>query len=80
MAFQYIDDILDCTATSKKIGKTVKKDESSGKVTAVALLGLKGAREKAERYKIEAQESLEKLGQKESKLSKISDFVIKRTF
>ncbi len=35
MAFQYIDDILDCSESSDTIGKTAGKDIAAGKITAV---------------------------------------------
>ena len=80
MAFQFIDDILDCTATSEKLGKTVNKDENAGKITAVSLYGLEQAKDMAENYTTQARKILNKLETNKSKLSEISDFVIKRTF
>lgn len=45
LAFQIIDDILDCTADEGLLGKPVGSDERNGKTTFVTLLGLDGARE-----------------------------------
>ncbi len=40
LAFQVIDDILDITSTKEKLGKSIGKDQSSGKATYPRLLGL----------------------------------------
>jgi len=80
MAFQYIDDILDCTATSEDMGKTVGKDEAAGKVTAVSIYGIDEARLRAERYKIAAENAIRSAGWESSKLREISEFVVKRRF
>jgi geranylgeranyl diphosphate synthase type II len=47
LAFQIVDDILDATGTSEKLGKTPHKDEHQGKTTFVSVFGLKGARRRA---------------------------------
>ncbi|KAK3237588.1 Geranylgeranyl pyrophosphate synthase [Cymbomonas tetramitiformis] len=44
LAFQVIDDILDCTMTSEQLGKTAGKDEDTGKTTYPALIGLEESR------------------------------------
>ncbi len=41
--FQITDDILDVTGDFNKLGKTIGKDEASGKLTYVKLYGLEGA-------------------------------------
>lgn len=43
LAFQVIDDILDTTGNSVILGKSVGKDERSGKTTYVSALGVEGA-------------------------------------
>lgn len=50
LAFQVVDDILDATATSDELGKTVGKDQKAQKATMVALHGLGGARAKAREH------------------------------
>ena len=47
LAFQVVDDILDCTQDSGVLGKTAGKDADQNKPTYVSLLGLDGARERA---------------------------------
>lgn len=48
LAFQIVDDVLDETQGSDKLGKTAGKDADANKPTYVALLGLEGARREAE--------------------------------
>ena len=43
LAFQVVDDILDVTASSDTLGKTVGKDAEHGKPTYVSLMGLEQA-------------------------------------
>ena len=47
LAFQIIDDILDVTGSTKKLGKTAGQDQAAGKATYPALFGLARARQKA---------------------------------
>ncbi len=44
IAFQIADDILDVTSTFEKMGKTLGKDQASGKLTYVSLYGLEKAK------------------------------------
>lgn len=48
LAFQIVDDILDATQPSHVLGKTAGKDSAQNKLTAVALLGMDGALQKAQ--------------------------------
>ncbi|MDM0012765.1 polyprenyl synthetase family protein [Variovorax sp. J22P168] len=48
LAFQVVDDILDVIADSATLGKTAGKDAASDKPTYVSLLGLDGARSRAD--------------------------------
>ena len=48
LAFQIRDDILDYEGSSETLGKTVGKDEKSGKFTFVNLLGIERCREMVE--------------------------------
>ena len=49
LAFQGADDILDITATTAQLGKSVGKDQAAGKATWVALEGLENARKRTSR-------------------------------
>lgn len=46
--FQWTDDILDVESSFEKTGKTTGKDERQGKVTAVSVYGLQGAKKMVE--------------------------------
>lgn len=63
LSFQIQDDILDCTQTAAKLGKTAGKDAAAGKMTFPALFGLDGARDLAARWTAEAIGSLQSLGE-----------------
>ncbi len=80
LAFQYIDDILDCTETSEGIGKTAGKDIVAGKITAVSVFGIEKAKKIAKKYKTEAVNTLIDAGWETSNLSEIADFVTGRSF
>jgi len=60
MAFQIIDDILDVIGDEKTLGKSVGKDQAENKCTWTAIYGLEKARQDAEMYTRQAEESLEK--------------------
>lgn len=47
LLFQLTDDILDVVGDEKSLGKSVGKDEEEGKLTAVKVYGLQGAKERA---------------------------------
>ena len=49
LAFQVIDDILDVTQTSEKLGKSAGKDQAVGKATYPAIIGLDASRKEASR-------------------------------
>ena len=49
LAFQVIDDILDVTQTSEKLGKTAGKDTKAQKATYPSIVGLEKSRRIAER-------------------------------
>ncbi|WP_420634826.1 polyprenyl synthetase family protein [Candidatus Palauibacter sp.] len=54
LAFQTVDDILDVTGSSHRMGKIGGRDEALGKATTPSLLGLAGARDRAEQLGREA--------------------------
>src|SRR5690606_22198553 len=57
LAFQVIDDILDITQTSAKLGKSAGKDITAQKTTYPALLGIESARREARRLTLAAQKA-----------------------
>lgn len=64
LAFQVVDDILDCTQTSEQLGKTAGKDEAVGKATYPSLVGLEESRKIADDLITEAKELLRDYDQK----------------
>lgn len=56
--FQIADDILDVEGSIDLIGKTPNKDEQSGKLTAIKVFGLDGAKTKKEEYYIKCKRAL----------------------
>ena len=59
LAFQIIDDILDCQGDSKTLGKPVGSDERNNKDTIVVRLGVDYCRDLAKKYTDEAYECFE---------------------
>lgn len=78
LAFQIADDILDVTGDEAATGKRVGKDDAAGKATFVSLLGLDGARAKAEKLIDRADEALEPYGEAAGNLRLLARFVIER--
>jgi geranylgeranyl diphosphate synthase type II len=78
LAFQVIDDILDCTQSSEKLGKTAGKDAAAGKSTYVSILGLDAARGEAARLTAEAHAALEPLGPAGNRLRELADHLLAR--
>jgi geranylgeranyl diphosphate synthase type II len=80
LAFQVIDDILDVTQTSEKLGKSAGKDEATAKSTYPALFGLEKSRKEAARLTKKAHEALKPFGKKGTRLSEIADYLLDRDY
>jgi farnesyl diphosphate synthase len=78
LAFQIADDILDVTGDEAKTGKRLHKDAEAGKATFVSLLGLEGAKARAEALVAEAEAALEGYGDGAANLKAAARFVIAR--
>jgi geranylgeranyl diphosphate synthase type II len=63
LAFQIVDDILDVTQTSERLGKSAGKDAASGKATYPAVFGMEKSRREATRLTKSALKALEPLGE-----------------
>lgn len=80
LAFQVVDDVLDCEADTATLGKTAGKDVDNDKPTYVSLLGLHAAKEMAQRLHREALESLEEFGESANRLRELADFIVLRKY
>jgi geranylgeranyl diphosphate synthase type II len=80
LAFQVIDDILDVTQSTEKLGKTAGKDQSVSKATYPALFGLEKSRAIAGRLTQKAQQSLRPFGKKADLLRALADSMLARDY
>jgi farnesyl diphosphate synthase len=78
LAFQIADDILDVTGDPGKAGKRLGKDAGAGKATFVSLLGLDGARARAQALAGQAVAALDPYGPAADGLREAARFVIAR--
>ncbi|QIW16562.1 geranyl transferase [Pasteurellaceae bacterium RH1A] len=78
LAFQVQDDILDVVGESEKIGKTVGADEALHKSTYPKLLGLEGAKQKAEDLYQTALKALDSLPFETLALRELAKFIVSR--
>jgi len=78
LAFQIIDDILDVTQTSEKLGKSAGKDAASDKSTYPALLGLEASRLEADRLTLEAMAALDVLDKPAFRLRQLAAHLFSR--
>ena len=80
LAFQVIDDILDVTQTSEKLGKSAGKDEATDKATYPAVHGLEESRKEAARLTHTAISSLEPFGETSARLEQIAHYLLDRDY
>ncbi|HEZ5676875.1 TPA: polyprenyl synthetase family protein [Neisseria meningitidis] len=80
LAFQVIDDVLDCEADTATLGKTAGKDADNDKPTYVKLMGLEAARSYAHKLVAEAVALLEPFGDKALRLRQLAEFAVARKY
>jgi len=80
LLFQVVDDILDAEASTATLGKTAGKDAAQNKPTYVSLLGIAQAKEKAAELRREAKAALAEFGDRASRLARLTDYIVERTF
>jgi len=78
LSFQVKDDILDEESDTATLGKTQGKDQDNDKPTYPALLGLSGAKQKAQELHEQAVESLSGFGPEADLLRDLSLYIIQR--
>ncbi len=79
LAFQIADDVLDVTGTTDQLGKTAGKDARFRKSTYPALLGVDGARARAEALVGEACEGLRLCDVLTPELAAVARFTVTRS-
>lgn len=80
LAFQVIDDILDVTQTTEKLGKTAGKDAAVEKATYPAVMGLEESRKEAVRLTGVALDALAIFGEKGTGLREIAEWMLVRDY
>ncbi len=80
LAFQVIDDILDVTQTTEKLGKTAGKDVAATKATYPAIYGLDRSRREAHRLTAAAHAALKPFGKNAATLRALADHLLARDY
>ena len=80
LAFQVIDDILDVTQTSEKLGKSAGKDAAAKKATYPAVIGLDASRAEARRLTNAARNALSIFGDKAEALHALANYLLEREY
>ena len=78
LAFQVVDDLLDLTADAETMGKRTGKDAEMGKLTYPGLLGLEGAKNRAEELIQAAHQAINVFGERNWRLRWLADYVLER--
>ncbi|KMQ80615.1 Geranylgeranyl pyrophosphate synthetase [Candidatus Burkholderia pumila] len=76
LAFQVVDDILDVTADSARLGKTAGKDAQNDKPTYVSIIGLEASRELAVQLGRDAHAALAPFGARGQRLAELADLIV----
>ena len=78
LAFQVIDDILDVTQTSEKLGKTAGKDTKAQKATYPSIVGLEKSRKIAAQLTQRAFAALKSFKGKAVALEALAGYLLRR--
>jgi geranylgeranyl pyrophosphate synthase len=80
LAFQAVDDLLDVSSTTSKLGKDALHDNESGKITWVTLKGEDEARRLAAVHTNDAHQFLKPVGGDSSFLNELMNFMLERNY
>jgi geranylgeranyl diphosphate synthase, type II len=80
LAFQVIDDILDVTQTSEKLGKSAGKDIAAKKATYPAVIGLDQSRVEARRLTRQAHSALSIFNDNAGALHALANYLLEREY
>jgi geranylgeranyl diphosphate synthase type II len=78
LAFQIIDDVLDVTGDSEKLGKKAQKDDN--KLTFPKIFGVDKSLEIAEKHVNYALENISSFGEKSEYLELLAHYILKRNY
>lgn len=79
LLFQATDDLLDVVGDSEEVGKTLGKDEDSGKLTCISAYGLEGTKNMIEKLHLEAVQALDRFGKEATFFIQLVDSMVNRT-
>jgi geranylgeranyl diphosphate synthase, type II len=81
LAFQVIDDILDVTQTSERLGKSAGKDVAAKKATYPAVMGLQESRVEARRLTSKAHKALSVFSNRDAEtLHVLANYLLEREY
>jgi farnesyl diphosphate synthase len=80
LAFQVVDDVLDCEADTATLGKTAGKDAANDKPTYVSLMGFSEAKRFAQDLREEAFATIGDFGPSAQRLRDLADYIVARSF
>ena len=80
LAFQAVDDLLDVTSTTEKLGKNAAHDDEANKMTWVNMVGLEQARELAKEHTDRALKSIKAVGGDNQFLLDLFEYMLCRDY
>ena len=79
LVFQIVDDVLEVEQDTTTLGKNTLSDRRNEKSTYPSLLGLQGARSRADALYEKAMSTLQSLGERTAGLRWIADYIVSRS-